>query len=131
LDHVPFDQAFQTVLTLKSLVALPLGPRIIRVISSVGLTAEQSQATTFTKVFILKYSIAQDLKTPIDAIRSAAHRQGVSSVDSKTNALIITDTLQGLKEVEDLIPTLDRKPQQVDIEAKVVEVTLDNQTQMG
>jgi type IV pilus assembly protein PilQ len=131
LDRVPFDQAFQTVLMLKGLVALPVGPRIIRVISSVSLTQEQSQATTFTKVFVLKYSIATDVKTPLDAIRSAAGRKGVSTVDVKNNALIITDTIQGLKEVEDLIPSLDRKPQQVDIEAKVVEVTLDNDTKLG
>src|SRR5262245_34918426 len=31
LDRVPFDQAFQTILTLKTLVALPMGPKIIRV----------------------------------------------------------------------------------------------------
>src|SRR5258708_942066 len=29
LDRVPFDQAFQTILTLKALVALPMGPRVI------------------------------------------------------------------------------------------------------
>ncbi len=131
LDRVPFDQAFQTVLMLKGLVALPVGPRIIRVISSTGLTQEQSQATTFTKVFILKYAIASEIKTPLDAIRAAAGRKGVSSVDAKNNAIIITDTVQGLKEAEDLIPALDRKPQQVDIEAKVVEVLLDNSTKMG
>src|SRR5262249_36576004 len=34
-------------------------------------------------------------------------------------------------EVEDLIPVLDKKPQQVDIESKIVEVSLDNQTQTG
>jgi type IV pilus assembly protein PilQ len=131
LDRVPFDQAFQTVLTLKGLVALPVGPRIIRVVSSTSLSSEQSQAATFTKVFLLKYSNAQEIKSPLDAIRTAAGRKGVSSVDSKNNALIITDTIEGLKEVEDLIPTIDRKPQQVDIEAKVVEVTLDNDTKLG
>jgi type II secretory pathway component GspD/PulD (secretin) len=44
---------------------------------------------------------------------------------------VITDTVEGLKEVEDLIPVLDRKPQQVDIESKIIEVSLDNQTQTG
>lgn len=131
LDRVPFDQAFQTVLTLKGLVALSVGPRIIRVVSSTSLSTEQTQATTFTKVFILKYSNAQDVKGPLDAIRAASGRKGVSSVDTKNNALIITDTIQGLKEVEDLIPSIDRKPQQVDIEAKIVEVTLDNSTKLG
>jgi type IV pilus assembly protein PilQ len=131
LDRVPFDQAFQTVLTLKGLVALPMGPRLIRVVTSTALTTEQSQATTFTRVFRLNYASADDIKRPVDAIRSAAGRKGVSTVDSKTNSLIITDTQEGLKEVEDLIPILDKKPQQVDIESKVIEVTLDNETQTG
>jgi type IV pilus assembly protein PilQ len=131
LDRVPFDQAFQTVLTLKNLVALPMGPRIIRVVTSTSLTTEQSQAATFTKVFRLNYANASEVKAPLDAIRSAAGRKGVSSVDAKTNSLIITDTREGLQEVEDLIPSLDRKPQQVDIEAKVVEVTLNNLTAEG
>jgi type IV pilus assembly protein PilQ len=131
LDRVPFDQAFQTVLTLKTLVALPMGSRVIRVVSSTGLTTEQSQAATFTRVFRLNYADADAVKKPIDAIRSAAGRKGVSTVDSKTNSLIVTDTQEGLKEVEDLIPILDKKPQQVDIESKIVEVTLSNETQTG
>ena len=44
LDRVPFDQAFQTVLTLKTLVALPMGEKVIRVVTSTTLTTEQSQA---------------------------------------------------------------------------------------
>ncbi len=101
LDRVPFDQAFQTILTLKTLVALPMGPKVIRVVTSTTLTTEQSQAATFT------------------------------TVDIKTNSIVITDTIEGLKEVDDLIPVLDKKPQQVDIESKIVEVSLDNQTQTG
>jgi type IV pilus assembly protein PilQ len=131
LDHVPFDEAFQTVLTLKGLVALPMGPRVIRVVSSVGLSTEQSQAATFTRVFRLNYADAGDVKKPVDAIRGAANRKGVTTVDSKTNSLIVTDTQEGLKEVEDLIPVLDKKPAQVDIEAKIIEVKLDNTTGMG
>ena len=131
LDRVPFDQAFQTVLTLKGLVALAMGSRLIRVVTSTGLTTEQSQAATFTRVFRLNYALAEDIKKPVDAIRAAAQRKGVSTVDTKTNSLIVTDTTEGLKEVEDLIPILDKKPQQVDIEAKIVEVTLSNDTQTG
>jgi len=131
LDRVPFDQAFQTILTLKTLVALPMGTKVIRVVTSTNLNTEQSQAATFTRVFRLNYANADDVKKPVDAIRAAAGRKGVSSVDAKTNALIITDSVEGLKEVEDLIPVLDKKPQQVDIESKIVEVSLDNQSQTG
>jgi len=131
LDQVPFDQAFQTVLTLKGLVALSMGPKVIRVVSSTALTTEQTQAATFTRVFHLNYASADDIKKPLDAIRSAANRKGVSTVDSKTNSLIVTDTQEGLKEVEDLIPVLDRKPAQVDIESKIVEVSLNKDLKTG
>ena len=131
LDQVPFDQAFQTVLTLKSLVALPMGAKVVRVISSTALTTEQTQAATFTRVFHLNYASAEDIKKPLDAIRTAAGRKGVSTVDSKTNSLIVTDTQEGLKEVEDLIPVLDKKPAQIDIETKIVEVTLGNDVTTG
>ena len=131
LDQVPFDQAFQTILTLKGLVALNAGSNIIRIITSPALTNEQSQATTFTQVFRLNYLNANDVKSTIDAIRGAAGRKGVSNVDTKSNALIVTDTREGLQQIETLLPTLDRKPQQVDIEAKIVEVTLSDQTDMG
>ena len=57
--------------------------------------------------------------------------KGCPTVDSKTNSLIVTDTQEGLKEVEDLIPVLDRKPAQVDIETKIVEVTLNNSLNTG
>lgn len=131
LDRVPFDQAFQTVLTLKGLVAIPTGNRIIRVVSSTALTAEQAQATMFTKVYRLNYANASEVKTPVDAVRSAAGRKGISSVDSKSNALVITDTPEGLQQAEDLVRELDKKPQQVDIEAKIVEVTLDDTLRLG
>jgi type IV pilus assembly protein PilQ len=131
LDQVPFDQAFQTVLTLKGLVALTMGAKVVRVVSSTALTTEQTQAATFTRVFHLNYALAEDMKKPLDAIRTAASRKGVSTVDTKTNSLIVTDTQEGLKEVEDLIPVLDKKPAQVDIETKIVEVNLDNKLDTG
>ena len=84
LDRVPFDQAFQTVLTLKGLVALPVGPRIIRVVSSSSLSTEQSQAATFTKVFLLKYSNAQDVKTPLDAIRARRSQRAGLAISGRT-----------------------------------------------
>lgn len=131
LDRVPFDQAFQTVLTLKGLVGLPTGQRIIRVVSSAALTAEQSQATTFTKVYRLNYANATDVKSPIDSVRTSASRKGTSSVDTKSNALVITDTPEGLQQAEELIKELDKKPQQVDIEAKIVEINLNKTSDYG
>src|SRR5258708_4354835 len=80
LDRVPFDQAFQTILTLKALVALPMGPKVIRVVTSVTLNSEQTQAATFTRVFRLNYTDANDLKRPLDAIRPSPSPKSLSTI---------------------------------------------------
>jgi type II secretion system protein D len=52
-------------------------------------------------------------------------------VDDRDNALIVTDTPEGIASAERLISELDIRPQQVLIEAKIVEVTLANSLDLG
>lgn len=131
LENVPFDQAFQTVLTLRGLVAAPAGDNILRVITSAALTAERSQAVTFTKVFPLRYAKGTDLKTELDAIRTAEGRKGTITIDQTTASLVVTDTPEGLQQAERQIRDLDRPPSQVAIEAKIIEVALTKGLDLG
>ncbi|MBI3292315.1 MAG: type IV pilus secretin PilQ [Elusimicrobia bacterium] len=131
LENVPFDQAFQTVLTLRGLVAAPAGDNILRVITSAALTTERSQAVTFTKVFSLRYAKGTDLKTQLDAIRGAEGRKGTITLDPATSSLVVTDTPEGLQQAERHIRELDRPPSQVSIEAKIIEVALGKSLDLG
>lgn len=54
---------------------------------------------------------------------SSSEVRGRVTSDKRTNILIVTETASRLKEVEKLINLLDRQPQQVLIEARVVEAT--------
>ncbi len=131
LKKVPFDQAFNTILTLGNLVSQEVGTNILRVMTPAALTQERAHAVTFTKLFPLNYAKAEDVKTQLDAIRSAEGRKGIITVDARTNTLVITDTPEGLENASRLIAEIDKKPYQVQIEAKIVEVNLDKKIDLG
>lgn len=131
LDNVPFDQALNTVLTLKGFAYQVVGTNILRIVSPEILSAERAKAVTYTKIYPLNYAKAEEIKTQLDAIRTAEGRKGTISVDTRTNSLIVTDIREGLEAAEKLIKELDKKPQQVMIEAKVIEVSLGKEFELG
>lgn len=131
LDNVAFDKAFETILAIKGLVMQDQGPGIIRVVTTQKLTEERSQAVTFTKVFPLNYAKAEEIKINLDAIRSAEGRRGSITVDARTNSLIVTDTPEGFISLGSIISELDKRPTQVIIEAKIVEVVLNKSMDLG
>ncbi|MCB4790763.1 MAG: type IV pilus secretin PilQ [Elusimicrobia bacterium] len=131
LENVPFDKALETILSLNGLVSQEQGPNILRIATPQKIAEERSQAVTFTKIFPLNYAKAEDVKANLDSVRSAEGRRGNVSVDARTNSLVVTDTPDGLVSVERLMSQLDKKPQQVLIEAKIVEITLTDSYDMG
>lgn len=131
LDNVPFDKAFETILALRGMVAQEQGSNIIRVATPTKIAEERAAAVTFTKVYPLNYAKAEEVKANLDSIRMAEGRRGNISNDARTNSLIITDTPEGLASIERIIAELDKRPAQVLIEAKIVEVVLTNSYDLG
>ena len=122
LSDVPFNEAFRTVLSMMQLSTDQVGDNILRVITPAELTKQRTSATNVTKVIPLNYAKAGDVKATIDSVRTAEGRSGNSSVDAKTNSLIITESLEGMLATENLVAQLDQRPRQVLIETKLVEV---------
>lgn len=132
LKRVPFDKAFKTVLNMKGLVAQQLGDNLIKISTYKKMLNEQKDSILQTKIFFLNYVKASDLKSQIESIAQAQGRtMARCSVDDTNNALIVTDTLYGLDEIEKIVKKLDRMPKQVLIEAKLVEVSLDSGLHTG
>ncbi len=131
LENVPFDKAFQTILSLKGFVSQDEGNNILRIMTFSKVTEERAQAVTYSRIYPLNYAKAEEIKANLDNIRNAEGRRGNISVDSRTNSLIITDTPEGLLSMERLINDLDKKPDQVVIEAKIVELSLNKATDLG
>ena len=131
LDNVPFNEAFRTVLSMMKLTTDQVGDTILRVITPTELKAQRTSSTNITRTFTLNYAKAAEVRTAVDGVRTAEGRTGSSIADIKTNTIIVTDTLEGLLATEALINQLDQRPRQVLIEAKLVEVNLNNQINYG
>ncbi|MDE2236661.1 MAG: type IV pilus secretin PilQ, partial [Elusimicrobia bacterium] len=131
LHQVPFPDAFRTILTMMGLATMQVGDNILRVLTPAALKESQTAAASVTKVIPLNYAKAAELLPTINAVRTAEGRPGIALADSKTNSLIVTESVEGLADTERLVSELDVRPKQVLIEAKLVEVSLNNSLDYG
>src|SRR3989454_8864316 len=127
LDEVPWDQALDIVLQNNGLDK-QLNGNVLRIATHDTLRKEaesvrdlekaQSEAippVTFTRV--LSYSKASALTTTLKQFLSS---RGTILADERSNQLIIRDIPSTIPIIDNLIHQLDRKSQQVEIEARVV-----------
>ncbi|MDP3542087.1 MAG: type IV pilus secretin PilQ [Elusimicrobiota bacterium] len=122
LTDVPFNEAFRTALSMMKLTTDQVGGHILRVITPAELKNQRTTSTATTKVYVLNYAKAAEVKATIDAVRGAEGRGGSSTADAKSNTLIVTDSLEGQISTENLISQMDQRPRQVLIETKIVEI---------
>jgi len=131
LKRVPFDEAFSTILNLKGLVASQLGENILRVTTPDILQRERQKAIMYTKTIPINYLKAEEMQKHLQAVMTSAGRRGTITVVSATNSLVITDSEEGIQQSERLIVQLDKRPKQVMIEARIVEINLNNGFDIG
>jgi type IV pilus assembly protein PilQ len=127
LEEVPWDQAMDIVLKNNSLGKEVVG-NVVRVARLSTLEAEEKQRLALAQAIeqaqprntvtrTLSYATAGDLVTPLKRFLSP---RGDLVPDARTNTLIITDVPGNIAQIDQLIGALDRKTQQVEIEARVV-----------
>lgn len=131
LKKVPFDEAFSTIMNLKGLVASQLGSNILRVTTPDVLQKERQRAVVFTKTIPINYLKAEEMQKHLQAVITSAGRKGMITVASENNSLVLTDSEEGIAQAERLIAQLDKKPKQVMIEARIVEINLNNGFDIG
>jgi len=84
---------------------------------------------TSTRIFELNYAKAEDVKEKIQEILTK--NVGSIQIDERTNKVVITDLVDRMPEVESVLAAFDAKQQQVLIEAKIVEITLNDTYKLG
>jgi len=131
LKRVPFDEAFGTILNLKGLVASQLGANILRVTTPEILQKERQKAIIFTKTIPINYLKADEIQKHLTAVLSTSGRKGTITVVNQTNSVVISDSEEGIGQAERLIAQLDKKPRQVMIEARIIEINLNNGFDIG
>jgi len=95
---------------------------------AVELVKKLDKPTT-TMVFELNYATAADIKDKIDEVLTKG--VGTAQIDERTNKILITDLKDRMDEIKRILSEFDTKTQQVLIEAKIIEITLTDQYQLG
>ena len=127
LDEVPWDQALDIVLQNNSLDK-QLNGNVLRIATRATMKneaetqrdLEKAQAEAVAPVTVtrvLSYSKAGTLK---DTLKKFLSSRGDILSDDRSNQLIIRDIPSVIPTIDNLIRQLDRKSQQVEIEARVV-----------
>jgi len=130
LDDVPWDQALDIVLKNNEL-SRQLDGNVLRIATVDTLKKEaesrraqvDAEALAVDKVSItrfLSYAHAKDVLLPIKKFLS---QRGDVVADERTNSLIVNDIPSVLPQIDRIIQQMDRKTQEVEIEARVVAAT--------
>jgi type IV pilus assembly protein PilQ len=130
LDDVPWDQALDIVLKNNDL-ARELEGNVLRIATVDTLKKEadgrraqlESEALAVEKISItrfLSYAHAKDVMLTVKKFLSV---RGDVVADERTNAIIVNDIPKVIPVVDKLLTQLDRKTQEVEIEARVVAAT--------
>jgi type IV pilus assembly protein PilQ len=113
--------------TWKQIFAVVLSPvgytyveeaNIIKVVTAESLGAEPP----VTEIFMLNYARANEIAPTIVSMVDAT-KGGRVQIDSRSNALVITERPSQMGRIRPIIDSLDRATEQVMIETKFVEVT--------
>ncbi|MBN1383447.1 MAG: type IV pilus secretin PilQ [Elusimicrobia bacterium] len=131
LENVPFDEAMSLILQMQGLVLQKVASNVLRVMTPETLKKERTAAVQTTRIFRLSYADAAQFGTKIQSILKAEGQEVNIQTDERTNSLILTATPEGLLRAATLIEKLDIKPEQVLIEAKIVEIVLGDTFDIG
>jgi len=119
IGKIIIDESSNTIIVIDS-------PLFINQISE---AIERLDSPTATRVFELKYAKAADLKTKIS--ETLTRGVGTMQIDERTNKIIVTDLEKKLGELQEMVTAFDEKLQQVLIESKIVQITLDDKHKLG
>ena len=139
LTDVPWDQAFDIILRANQL-GYEVEDTIVRIAPLASLAAEAQQRRTLTEEAALAGELvvrtrelrhAQAAELAPLVTEAALSMRGQVQIDTRTNMLILTDLPDRLAAAEALIDTLDRMQPQVEIEARIVQVSQDYLRELG
>jgi type IV pilus assembly protein PilQ len=130
LDDVPWDQALDIVLKNNDL-SRQLEGNVLRIATVGTLKKEaenrraqvEAEALAVDKVTITRFLSYAHSKDVVPTLKKFLTQRGDIVSDDRTNALIISDIPAVLPQVDRLIQQMDRKTQEVEIEARVVAAT--------
>ena len=130
LDDVPWDQALDIVLKNNDL-SRQLDGNVLRIATVETLKKEaearraqvEAEALAVDKVSVTRFLSYAHAKDVVPTVKNFLSQRGDVIADERTNALIIQDIPNVMPPIDRLLQQLDRKTQEVEIEARVVAAT--------
>jgi type IV pilus assembly protein PilQ len=130
LDDVPWDQALDIVLKNNDL-ARELEGNVLRIATVDTLKKEaegrraqvEAEALAVEKVSVTRFLSYAHAKDVIITVKKFLSQRGDVVADERTNAVIVNDIPKVIPIIDRLLTQLDRKTQEVEIEARVVAAT--------
>jgi type IV pilus assembly protein PilQ len=130
LDDVPWDQALDIVLKNNDL-ARELEGNVLRIATVDTLKKEadarraqvEAEAMAVEKVSVTRFLSYAHAKDAIATVKKFLSVRGDVVADERTNAVIVNDIPKVIPVIDRLLTQLDRKTQEVEIEARVVAAT--------
>src|SRR5437868_2113770 len=130
LDDVPWDQALDIVLKNNELARERDG-NVLRVATRETLkkaadsrrAQQEAQMMAVEKVTVTRFLSYAHSKDVVSTVKKFLTQRGDVISDDRTNAVIISDIPTVMPQIDRLLTQLDRKTQEVEIEARVVAAT--------
>jgi type IV pilus assembly protein PilQ len=130
LDDVPWDQALDIVLKNNDL-ARELEGNVLRIATVDTLKREadgrraqiEAEALAVEKVSVTRFLSYAHAKDVMVTVKKFLSQRGDVVADERTNAVIVNDIPKVIPIIDRLLTQLDRKTQEVEIEARVVAAT--------
>jgi len=130
LDDVPWDQALDIVLKNNDL-ARELEGNVLRIATVDTLKKEadgrraqvEAEALAVEKVSVTRFLSYPHAKDVMLTVKKFLSVRGDVVADERTNAIIVNDIPKVIPVIDRLLTQLDRKTQEVEIEARVVAAT--------
>lgn len=130
LDDVPWDQALDIVLKNNQLDR-QLEGNVLRIATIETLRKEadarraqvEAEALAVDKVTVTRFLSYAHAKDVVSTAKKFLSQRGDVIADERTNGIIISDIPAVIPQIDRLLSQLDRKTQEVEIEARVVAAT--------
>lgn len=120
LTDVPWNTALELILE-NNLLGRVCEQNIVRIAPKATLAAAKELDPLTTKMVRISYADIEEMVKNLESIKSS--ERGSITADIRTNTLILTDIAPKITEMISVIRILDVRTPQVQIEAKIVEVT--------
>ena len=114
-----FDKKSNTIVLMDS-------PGNLRDMENFIAAADKPVAT---KIFNLNYAKAEDLQKEIQGLLT--EKTGSININTRTNKIVISDTPVKLEKISRVISAFDERHKEVLIQAKIIQVILSDQFEMG